>query len=67
MLSFRQGTFLSVHLYLHTGTLTIIQGICIKKRNQGLNTKFTIKQIVDGSPVLHTFPLFTPFIKIIKT
>jgi ribosomal protein L19 len=60
--SFKPGSFLSVHLFLHSGSSILIQGLCIKKSLCGLNSSFTIKQIVDGVPVFHTFPLFSPFI-----
>jgi hypothetical protein len=62
MFSFKPGSFLSVHLFLHSGSSTLIQGLCIKKSLCGLNSSFTIKQVVDGVPVFHTFPLFSPFV-----
>ena len=62
MFSFKQGPIISVNLYLHTGNIQIL-GVCIRKVNKGINSYFTIRQIVDGFTVYHTYPLFSPFIK----
>lgn len=63
---FKQGSILSIHLRYYQGPLQQIQGVCIKKKNQGNFTKFSIKCLINGDQVIQTFPLYSPFIKKIE-
>ena len=63
---FKQGSILLIHLFYHKGPKTIVQGVCIKKKNKGLNSSFTVKQIINNEIILQTFPLYSPFIKKIE-
>ncbi len=37
-------------------------GICISRKNKGLNSSFTIRNIMSGEGVEHTFPLYSPLL-----
>lgn len=41
-------------------------GLCIAKRNRGINSSFTIRSIIGGEGVEHTFPLYSPLISQIQ-
>jgi large subunit ribosomal protein L19 len=63
---FKKGTLLSIDLRYYQGPLHNIQGICIKKKNQGLNSYFSIKSLINNEMIIQTFPLYSPFIKKIE-
>ena len=59
---FKKGSILSVNLRYYQGPLHIIQGVCVKKKNQGLNTYFSIKSTINNETIIQTLPLYSPFI-----
>ncbi len=61
--NFSKGSLLSVKVILFNKSEQTIHGICLKKKNQGLNSSFTIKHTTNGKVVIHTFFLYSPFIK----
>ena len=63
---FKKGSVILIDILYHQGNIQTIQGICIKKKNQGINTFFSIKQIINNETVVQTFPLYSPFIKKIQ-
>lgn len=63
---FNPGSILLIHLFYHQGPKTVVQGVCIKKKNKGLNSSFSIKQIVNNEILIQTFLLYSPFIKKIE-
>jgi large subunit ribosomal protein L19 len=40
------------------------EGVCIARRNAGLNSSFTVRKISSGEGVERVFPLYSPKIKI---
>lgn len=63
---FKQGSILVIHLFYHKGPKSIVQGVCIKKKNKGFNSSFSIKQIINNEIIIQTFQLYSPFIKKIE-
>ena len=46
--------------------LQAFEGVCIGKRNRGLNSAFTVRKISYGEGVERVFPLFSPNLDSIK-
>lgn len=63
---FKKGSILLIHLIYHQGSIHKIQGLCIKKKNKGIHTYFSLKQIINNETIIQTFPLYSPFIKKIQ-
>jgi len=67
---FKRGSLLTIHIILHgqgpKQTVQSYQGLCIRKKNQGIDSSFTIKHLVNNESILQTFPLFSPFIRKIQ-
>jgi large subunit ribosomal protein L19 len=42
------------------------QGVCIARKNAGINSSFTVRKISDGEGVERVFPLFSPKIASIE-
>ena len=66
---FNTGDVLSLKV-IHSKTKRRKQnliGICISKRNRGINSSFTIRSLVDKEGVEHTFPLYSPLLTQIQT
>ena len=60
---FKKGSILSIYLRYYQGPLHNVQGVCIKKKNQGNNSYFSIKCLINNETIIQTFPLYSPFIK----
>ncbi len=63
--AFRSGDTVSVTLKIVEGERTrlqVFEGICIARKNNGLNSNFTIRKISHGEGVEKVFPLFSPLI-----
>ena len=43
-----------------------VLGLCLKRSNQGLQSTFTVKHIVNKIWTVETFPIYSPFVKNIK-
>lgn len=61
--AFRPGDTIKVTLKIVEGErsrLQIFEGICIAKKNNSVNSKFTVRKISHGEGVERSFPLFSP-------
>ena len=61
--AFRPGDTIKVTLKIVEGErsrLQIYEGICIAKKNNSVNSKFTVRKISHGEGVEKAFPLFSP-------
>jgi large subunit ribosomal protein L19 len=66
---FRPGDTLKVSLKVVEGERERIQafeGVCIARRNAGLNSSFTLRKISYGEGVERVFPLYSPRITAIE-
>jgi len=62
---FAPGDTLRVHVKVLEGERARVQlyeGICIGRRNAGLNSSFTVRKISYGEGVERVFPLYSPLI-----
>jgi large subunit ribosomal protein L19 len=67
--TFRPGDSLRVNVRVIEGTRERIQafeGVCIGRRNAGLNSSFTVRKISYGEGVERVFPLYSPRIDSIE-
>ena len=63
--AFRAGDTIKVSLKIVEGErsrLQIFEGVCIARKNNGLNSNFTVRKISHGEGVEKVFPLFSPLI-----
>ena len=61
--AFRPGDTIKVTLKIVEGERSrfqIFEGICIAKKNNSVNSKFTVRKISHGEGVERVFPLFSP-------
>ena len=66
---FRPGDTLKVNVKVIEGTRERVQafeGVCIARRNRGLNSAFTVRKISYGEGVERVFPLYSPRIDSIE-
>ncbi len=66
---FAPGDTLRVNVKVVEGTRERIQafeGVCIARRNRGLNSSFTVRKISYGEGVERVFPLYSPRIESIQ-
>ncbi len=66
---FAPGDTLRVNVKVVEGTRERIQafeGVCIARRNRGLNSSFTVRKISYGEGVERVFPLYSPRIDSIQ-
>ena len=62
---FHPGDTVRVNVKLREGTRERIQafeGVCIRKKNRGLSSSFTVRKISFGEGVERVFPIFSPSI-----
>ena len=67
--AFRPGDTLKVTLKIVEGEKSRLQayeGICIARKNNSLNSKFTVRKMSHGEGVERVFPLFSPNIEKIE-
>ena len=60
---FQAGDTLRVHLKVTEGTrerIQIFEGVCIARKNAGINSAFTVRKISYGEGVERIFPLHSP-------
>ena len=63
--AFRPGDTIKVTLKIVEGEKSRLQayeGICIARKNNSLNSKFTVRKMSHGEGVERVFPLFSPII-----
>ncbi len=66
---FFSGDTVKVHLKIKEGEkerIQIFEGVCIAKKNAGLNSSFTIRKISYGEGVERVFPFYSPQISKIE-
>ncbi len=66
---FGAGDTLRVHVKVIEGTrerVQIFEGVCIARRNAGINSAFTVRKISYGEGVERVFPLYSPRIEQIE-
>ena len=66
---FKPGDTLRVNVKVVEGERERVQsfeGVCIARRNAGLNSAFTVRKISYGEGVERVFPLYSPMIDSIK-
>ena len=66
---FRAGDTVRLAVTIKEGSKTRVQayeGVCIAKKNRGINSAFTVRKISFGEGVERTFPLYGPVIDSIK-
>ena len=62
---FEPGDTLKVHVKVQEGTrerLQVYEGVCIARKNAGVNSSFTVRKISFGEGVERVFPLYSPSI-----
>ena len=63
--TFRAGDTLRVTIKIAEGErsrLQVYEGLCISRKNNSINSKFTVRKISHGEGVERVFPLFSPII-----
>ena len=63
--TFRSGDTIKVTLKIIEGErsrLQAFEGVCIARKNNSVNTKFTLRKVSHGEGVERVFPLFSPII-----
>lgn len=67
---FSYGDTVKVNVIISEGANERVQafeGVCIRKKNRGVKSSFTVRKISNGEGVERTFPLYSPKIESIKT
>jgi large subunit ribosomal protein L19 len=60
---FQAGDTLRVHVKVVEGSrerIQVFEGVCIARKNAGLNSAFTVRKISYGEGVERIFPLYSP-------
>lgn len=63
--SFKPGDTLKVHNKVTEGNrerIQVYEGVCIARKNDGLNSSFTVRKISFGEGVERIYPLYSPSI-----
>ena len=63
--TFRPGDTLRVTIKIIEGErsrLQVYEGLCIARKNNSINSKFTVRKVSHGEGVERVFPLFSPII-----
>ena len=63
--AFRPGDTLRITIKIAEGErsrLQVYEGMCIARKNNSINSKFTVRKISHGEGVERVFPLFSPII-----
>ena len=63
--TFRAGDTLRVTIKIAEGErsrLQVYEGLCIARKNNSINSKFTVRKVSHGEGVERVFPLFSPII-----
>ena len=62
---FEPGDTLKVHVKVQEGNrerIQVYEGLCIARKNAGVNSSFTVRKISFGEGVERVFPLYGPII-----
>jgi large subunit ribosomal protein L19 len=60
---FQAGDTLRVHVRIVEGKnerIQVFEGLCIARKNRGVNSSFTVRKISHGEGVERVFPLYSP-------
>ena len=63
MPTFKPGDTLRVHTKVKEGDrerIQVYEGVCIARKNDGLNSSYTVRKISFGEGVERVFPLYSP-------
>jgi large subunit ribosomal protein L19 len=63
---FGPGDTLRVHVKVVEGTrerIQVFEGVCIGRKNAGLNSSFTVRKISYGEGVERVFPVYSPMVE----
>jgi len=63
--AFKAGDTLRVHVKIVEGDkqrIQVFQGVCLKRRNRGVGSSFTVRKVSDGIAVERVFSLHAPTI-----
>lgn len=63
---FQAGDTLRVHVKVIEGSrerIQVFEGVCIARKNNGVNSAFTVRKISYGEGVERVFPLYSPRIE----
>ncbi|MBN2645465.1 MAG: 50S ribosomal protein L19 [Desulfuromonadaceae bacterium] len=63
--TFKAGDTLRVHVKITEGNkerIQVFQGMCIKRKNRGIASTFTVRKISGGMGVERVFPLHSPVV-----
>ena len=66
---FSPGDSVKVHLRVVEGTrerIQVFEGVCIARRNAGINSSFTVRKLSYGEGVERVFPIYSPRIERIE-
>lgn len=66
---FQAGDTLRVHAKVREGEkerVQVFEGICIRRKNAGTSSTFTVRKVSYGTGVERTFPVFSPRIEKIE-
>lgn len=66
---FQAGDTLRVHVKVVEGSrerVQVFEGVCIARKNNGVNSAFTVRKISYGEGVERVFPLYSPRIEQIE-
>ena len=66
---FEAGDTVRVHVKVQEGNrerLQVYEGLCIGRKNAGVNSAFTVRKISFGEGVERVFPLYAPMVDSIK-
>ena len=64
--TFKPGDTLKVHTKVKEGDrerIQVYEGVCIARKNDGLNSSFTVRKISFGEGVERVFPVNSPFVE----
>ena len=67
--AFRSGDVLKITVKIIEGERSrtqVFEGVCIARKNNGVNSKFTVRKLSHGEGVERVFPLFSPIIEKIE-
>ena len=66
---FKAGDTLRVHVKITEGDkqrIQVFQGVCIKRRNNGVGSSFTVRKVSNGIGVERVFPVHAPTVEKIE-
>lgn len=61
--NFKAGDSLKIHTKVKEGDrerIQVYEGVCIARKNDGINSSFTVRKISFGEGVERVFPLYSP-------